>query len=476
MTSRAATTGLGDPALASPVDRVSGRRYCGVVIRGGARLSLLLSVLLACSGDDPAPASFAGSTGEHGADDLSGSAGTSEGTSDDAREEWPGAPRFDVGSDDRPMAPGILELRRGLADGRFAGPITVDVGRGPHQLVLASLGRDGQRVALVSAQGSTTIEAIAWEHGLLASSTLIEFAGRMAVGRFDGDDVPDIFLVGSSMVGPGTSFARGQGDGTVVVGPELGGPQSFDHHLLVLDPDRSGEAYVVAVRDPVDCGDEKLTIEVWTLQDTGFALHQRIRFLPESNMSPHVADLTADGRDDLLLWDHERLLMFPGEKTGRLGPVRQPVLGIPRAITQGDLDADGDIDLVLGFPAATADAGSPTASQGLLEIRRREQGAFGTPELVGLSDPPAWLRIPSAPAHGIAYGLVREHVLEIAWTRQLEFVQAVPYSALVELGDLDGDNIDDLVIVVERAYDEVREQPSFPLQQSSKPTSCSTNE
>ena len=87
----------------------------------------------------------------------------------------------------------------------------------------------------------------------------------------------------------------------------------------------------------------------------GFKSPQQKR-LPAAAQTALLADFTSDGRVDLLATEKNRgVRLFPGGPDGRFTQVPQPVEAIvptelaePMAMTAGDIDNDGDIDVWIG--------------------------------------------------------------------------------------------------------------------------------
>ena len=128
----------------------------------------------------------------------------------------------------------------------------------------------------------------------------------------------------------------------------------------------------------------------------------RLPGLPTNVLDAHVhaivtGDFDRDGAQDVAMAENVTVAIMRGVGNGKLrAPYRYPVGGTPTAIASGDLDGDGDLDLVVARADAT-----------LLVLRNEGDGQLGAPIATMLPAPPLAVAVADLDGDGHVDAAVR---------------------------------------------------------------------
>lgn len=269
----------------------------------------------------------------------------------------------------------------GHGDGTFGPAIRTRVLQRPHDFVVADFdadGRDDVAVTEIQDSGAGISILLGLGDGTFASGTrlrTVDLAFGLAVGDFNGDDVPD--LAATSRQPSSVLVIPGLGDGTFAP-PAAHSTGGGPIRIGVGDFNTDGNEDVAVVNDT--------SRDVSVLLGRGdgtFGPESRLRAgdLPNSVIA---GDFDADGVQDLAVGDHlsSGIFVFPSIGNGAFGePAFFEVGAIPYGTAVGDLDLDGREDLAVGrlrmdslalllnqgpFPAPDRLAGPPRGIEHLL--------------------------------------------------------------------------------------------------------------
>ena len=337
---------------------------------------------------------------------------------------------------------GTVAVLANHGDGSFAPPQPIPAGDSPQAVVVADLDADGDGdlavahsnpgrvVVLLNAGGGTFAEPVAHDTGLARPFAVL-------AGRLDADEAVDLAVADS--LGVALLINEGQGS--------FGLPVSFA---------LTGTVSSVSTTDLEGDGDLDVAVgfsraeEIAFLLGDGSATH-RVAVKRQGDLSGSAAllgcDFDGDGDAELALltasrlriaWnvdENEASLPFRGE--------RFRVEGEPHTATLGDIDGDGDLDVVTG-----------NNFEGVSIVRNRGDGTFGAASKIQLRGSAFSILTADVDGDGdfdvatsdLGGGLVRV----LANAGEGTFAAPVEHRAgsgpfHVTAGDVDGDGAPDLV-------------------------------
>ncbi len=167
--------------------------------------------------------------------------------------------------------------------------------------------------------------------------------------QLDGDGLPDLFISNSPDRGdalPGTNrFFRNVG-GRFVAAPEVGLDVSTGGWCaLAADIDSDGDEDLLHCQEySDDARDAGLRVH----QNDDGKLTERSRELgiePIDDIDAAVADMTGDGRPDIVQLSRKRLRISQGSADGTFTPVYEVLTPFATGMAVGDVDGDGAMDI-----------------------------------------------------------------------------------------------------------------------------------
>jgi Tol biopolymer transport system component len=188
----------------------------------------------------------------------------------------------------------------------------------------------------------------------------------IAAGDLDGDGAPDLAVANSAANGGFVSILLNRGDGAFVRKTQRAvgdGPSA----LAIADVTADGRADLLV--------GQYGTVAVLIGRGDGSFPHTRGYKIDDQAAAIAIADLNGNGRPDLAVAENCDLSVWLDRTRGGFGSPRELEHGedCPTSVTAGDLDGDGRIDLVA---AATSD-GFPSTVSVLLN---RGGGRFSPPD------------------------------------------------------------------------------------------------
>lgn len=209
---------------------------------------------------------------------------------------------------------------RGFAFGLFTGVVAT-----------ADFNRDGKNDFVAAEPGSAGVFLGNGKNNfVIGARTVLKQGGNIFTGDFDADGNPDLIVSGSN----GSTLLRGKGDGSFhpaapTILPQIG-------YATVSDLDGDG-------RDDLT-GFDKLRLKVWL--STGKAQFVETASMPLSTDPPvQAVDLNGDGLKDLAVMIPGRLTIFLNERNGQFGRVQPITFYKQDRGTLADLNDDGVPDL-----------------------------------------------------------------------------------------------------------------------------------
>jgi Ca2+-binding RTX toxin-like protein len=252
-------------------------------------------------------------------------------------------------------APGTLRVYLGNGDGTFDAGTPYAAGMFPQDLVIAPIdGNSSPDIAVVNQTSHDVSVYLNNGAGAFtpAAGSPISIPGSndgLGIGAadFDGDGLTDLAVGAVNGTNPGVYFFKGAGTGAFATGTALGGPGAEKPVTGDLNGDHLPD--IVAGRSGV--GD----IVIITRNASGFN--------PPTTVDPDgasgstngrvtLADLDGDGILDVAVpntggtqADKVSILIGRGDATFDIAS-QEPVGGFPRQVAAGDLNGDGNTDLL----------------------------------------------------------------------------------------------------------------------------------
>ncbi|MFP2904917.1 FG-GAP-like repeat-containing protein [Pyxidicoccus sp. 3LFB2] len=244
----------------------------------------------------------------------------------------------------------------GTGDGHFTPGPDVPMGGALHALAQADVNEDGNGdlVALSAEEGRFQV-ALGRGDGSFNPALRFEAppdAQWLDVADFDGDGHVDLAFASQGMA-PGVSFAAGQGDGTFRLAARYACP--------ILDAVGTGDVEADGVAEVLvvcrNARDASGMAPILSLSPDGSQrlLARQLGLTPESRGARlYMADVTGDGRQDLLLassgseaFGTGSLGVMTSRDDGSFHLAQQVLVHSPLALALGDLNGDRHVDVAI---------------------------------------------------------------------------------------------------------------------------------
>lgn len=361
-------------------------------------------------------------------------------------------------------AGGVL-FHRSLGGGAFAGPVIIAHGLpASRRLIAADMNRDGRLDLVGSSDAAERTVGIALHRtgGVFeAATSLANGIGvqLLAVADFDGDGHPDVACAPHADASHGVRVLRGDGAGGLAALSEF--DRRFGERpreLLAVDLDGDGDADLLSADDYGTLGIH------FNDGAGGFSGIERNMSSPEFGVGIALAQLDRDDAPEVVVTWARRIRGGPHFDVHEAG--EDPLLergrfhsyhhfpGVepaPNQVCSGDLDGDGNQDLVLLSTITCAGQGCATPGNSRIGIvRSRPSGALGAITLHP-TVPMRQLRTAHfAPgrAEVVLSGVDGVHRTRLDETGALEVPRRVAEGRDAWPVDANGDGFDDLVIAV----------------------------
>jgi hypothetical protein len=287
--------------------------------------------------------------------------------------DFNGDGHLDLAANVRLQDDSVLQLRLGDGEGRFGGSTELLrhlVSYWGHwaQLAVADLDRDGARdLAYLNADLNAADVLEGHGDGTFDVRTVptAQYQNHIALADFDGSGLPDAVLLSQ--------------DRSVRVLPDLEPTQRAGFGVFPALGDFDGDGW-----DDVASLDDDASLQVHLTRATGGPVRRGPSAVPRGIHSLLSGRFDANGTTDLLLLTIQRsngrraLSLLRGLGDGTFSP-SEPIEthGEPGQVTTGDVDGDGDLDVV--FSVAPADNGTD-----LHEVRLLRGNGDGTFTFAGV--------------------------------------------------------------------------------------------
>ena len=238
---------------------------------------------------------------------------------------------------------------RGRGDGTFAAPQVFAVGGGGETMALGDVDADGDLDIVIGSYSDAVGVSVLLGNGdgTFNPRTRVHI-GRdirsVALGNVDGDSDLDIVAASAYSNSRNLVFLPGNGDGTfgaAVQTPLDHGPSS----LALGDLDADGDLDV-AVAGFYCTGQSEGCASIFFGNGTGEFPGRANYAVPGTPLDLAMNDIDADGDVDLVLAAQQHISVLYGFGDGAFGQRREYAAGFAEAVAVADLDRDGHMDVL----------------------------------------------------------------------------------------------------------------------------------